>query len=116
MTFRVAVSEPAERDADVIYAWLHRRSPQGAVRWWKALLTALERLKEHARDLALAEADHFDEPLRQILFRTGRGRTYRACSSSVVGLSMCYEFVVRGKTVSAVVKSNSLISVLVSRV
>lgn len=79
MTYRVEVSEPAERDADVTYAWLHQRSPQGAVRWWKAFLASLEKLKKHAGGLALApEADHFDEPLRQILFRTRRGHAYRA--------------------------------------
>ncbi|HPM79435.1 MAG TPA: type II toxin-antitoxin system RelE/ParE family toxin [Candidatus Anammoximicrobium sp.] len=88
MTYRVAVSEPAERDADRIYVWLRRRSPEGAVRWWQAFLGALERLKEHASGLALApEADHFDEPLRQVLFKTRRGRTYRAL------------FVIRGRVV-----------------
>jgi plasmid stabilization system protein ParE len=88
MTYRVSVSEPAERDADVIYAWLNQRSPQGAGRWWKAFLAALEKLQEHAGGLALApEADHFDEPLRQVLFKTRRGRTYRAM------------FVIRGRIV-----------------
>ncbi len=79
MTFRIAVSEPAERDADVIYTWLLQRSPQGARSWWKAFLSALERLKDDAASLSLApEMEHFDEPIRQILFKTPRGHTYRA--------------------------------------
>lgn len=78
MSYRVEVSEPAEQDADEIYAWLDERSPDGAWRWWKAFLAALEKLKANAAGLSLApEADQFDEPLRQIVFRTRRGHAYR---------------------------------------
>src|SRR5438093_11195915 len=79
MSYRVEVSEAAEQDADGIYVWLYGRSPDGAQRWWEAFLAALENLKVNAAGHSLAaEADHFDEPLRLILFRTRRGHDYRA--------------------------------------
>ena len=33
---------------------LHERSPDGAARWWKVFLAALEKLKENAAGLSLA--------------------------------------------------------------
>ena len=79
MSYRVEVSEPAERDADRIYLWLRKRSSQGAGRWWTALLAALEKLKQNPVNFSLApEADDVDEPLRQVLFKTRKGHLYRA--------------------------------------
>ena len=101
MSYRVHVSEPAEEDADRVYTWIRERSPDGASRWWNVLLAALEKLKDQAASFALApEADDFEEPLRQILFRTRRGRTYRVSLSFVMTWSMSFAFGLPGKTLS----------------
>jgi len=79
MIYRVDVSEPAESEADKIYLWLLGRSPKGAQNWWTSLLKTLDRLKNNPTGLGLApEADAFEEPLRQILFKTRYGNMYRA--------------------------------------
>lgn len=78
MNYRVEVSEPAENDADAIYAWIKERSQSGAQSWWNAFLAALEKLKSDLSGLALApETDAFDERLHQLLFKTRRGNVYR---------------------------------------
>jgi len=59
--------------------WLAKRSPDGASRWLDSLETACRRIAERAEAFAFApEADQFTEPLRQILFKTRGGKTYRA--------------------------------------
>src|SRR3954452_24515439 len=79
MTYRVQPTAQAEADINRIFAWLSGRSPEGARRWYESFWDAAERLKSSPRSFALAsEDDQFDEELRHILFRTRRGRTYRA--------------------------------------
>jgi plasmid stabilization system protein ParE len=88
MTYRVQPTAQAEADIDRIFAWLSERSPDGARRWYEAFLDGVQRLESSPISFALApEDDEFDEDLRQLLFRTRRGRTYRAL------------FVVRGDVV-----------------
>ena len=77
--FDVQFSSRANRDASRIFDWLQSRSKQGAVRW----LDALDKMKTRLRDVPLdcpvaEETESFDEPVRQILFHTRRGNTYRA--------------------------------------
>lgn len=77
--YAVRISEPAERDADEIFVWIAEHSADGAIRWWQALQDALTRLERNPTGLTQApESNLFPEPLFQILFRTRRGRTYRA--------------------------------------
>jgi plasmid stabilization system protein ParE len=81
MAFRVRVLQQAVQDVDAIVHWIavERQEPQGAVAWLAAYATMLERLAEQADTLATAPEDRFaEDEVRQILFRTRRGRTYRA--------------------------------------
>jgi hypothetical protein len=54
------------------------RSPQGAISWTEAYLSAVRKLSVDPLRPALApESREFEFELRQLLFRTRRGRTYR---------------------------------------
>ena len=77
--YYVNVLRKARRDAGAIVDWLTTRSPRGAERWEEALRKALERLAENP--LAYGEApERVRSPvkLRQILFKTSKGKYYRA--------------------------------------
>lgn len=75
----VRVSARADADANAIFDWLEVRSPDGAVRWYQAFLAALERLRESADAYSAApEAHRLGVDLRQVLFKTRKGHSYRA--------------------------------------
>jgi plasmid stabilization system protein ParE len=79
MRFDVQLLWRAERDVDHIVTWLFERSPQGAAAWhqvWKNTVKTLGSSAD-AHGLAPENADHALE-IRQIMFRTRRGRDYRA--------------------------------------
>jgi len=79
MRFRVVILRRAELDLQQIINWIEARSPIGAAPWLAAFEKFVERLATAADTLALAEEDtSFDQTLRQGLFRTRRGRVYRA--------------------------------------
>jgi plasmid stabilization system protein ParE len=79
MTYEVRSTAQADADARAIRDWIAQRSPDGALRWVDAFEDAKARLAMEASQLGLAsEADAFDEPLRQISFKTRKGNTYRA--------------------------------------
>lgn len=42
--YRVEVSDAADLEADDIYLWIQRRSPQAADRWYRGLLKAYQSL------------------------------------------------------------------------
>lgn len=91
MTFHVRLTDEASAQVQLIQDWIAERSPDGAENWLKALGEAVLRLKQHGLTFDVApESTLFPEPLRQILFRTRKGRTYRAL------------FVVRGEHVHVV--------------
>ncbi len=76
--FQVQFTSRANRDVANILNWLQQRSAQGARRWLEAMELIEERLAESPLSFGLAdESDSFDEPVRQALFRTKRGNTYR---------------------------------------
>ena len=78
MTFRVSISERAKRDIREILAWIGARSSKGAVSWLNALENSLNQLPKTATScVAAAEADDFGVDMRQRLFKTRRGNTYR---------------------------------------
>jgi plasmid stabilization system protein ParE len=91
MTFAVRLTAEAEANVRDIRDWIAKRSYDGALRWLESLEAAKERLREGADQFALAaEADAFDEKLREISFKTRRGNVYRAL------------FVIRKETVHVV--------------
>ena len=91
MTFDVKFSHEAKANVREIRDWIAKRSQDGALRWLDSLEQARTKLSTSANSFALApEAEAFDEELRQILFNTRRGNTYRAL------------FVIRGTTVHVV--------------
>jgi plasmid stabilization system protein ParE len=88
MTFRVHLTGAAREDVRGILRWINERSPAGAQAWFRRWREALKALRHRADELALApESEGHDEAIRQFIFRTRRGRPYRAL------------FVVRGNTV-----------------
>lgn len=79
MKFKAHLLWRAQRDLDHILAWLNERSPQGAASWlrrWDETFTILE---SSANEYGLApEGEDHEFEVRQILFRTRKGRDYRA--------------------------------------
>ena len=79
MTFTVKELPKAKVDKRSIFAWLFERSPQGAAAWLDAYDQMVERLRTVADTLPAAqEGTALDVDVRQILFKTKRGRIYRA--------------------------------------
>jgi len=69
----------AERDINAIVAWLTRRSPIGARNWLVALERALDSMGTQPEAMGLAlESSCVKSDLKQCLFKTAKGRTYRA--------------------------------------
>lgn len=76
--FEIVVLPRADKDAQRIFEWLRKQSPQGAATWYSTFLEAVERLAQQGDVYGLApEAESIKRPIRQKLFRTSRGRTYR---------------------------------------
>jgi plasmid stabilization system protein ParE len=77
--YRVIVLARADRDVRSIFAWLWSHSPKGAERWLAAFESAKEKLTEDPARLALIpENVRSSHELRHVLFKTRRGRVYRA--------------------------------------
>jgi len=79
MSFTVHELPKAKADKRSIVEWIHERSPAGAAAWLDAYDSAVEQLKKRANSYGEAH-ENFDLLLdaRQILFKTRRGRVYRA--------------------------------------
>lgn len=79
MKFTVELTRRAERDVIEISDWLSARSPAGAARWLLAFEEMLGRVSDAPLSFSRAdEADAFNVTIRQIFFRTPKGREYRA--------------------------------------
>lgn len=79
MKFNAQLSWRAERDLDHILAWLNERSPQGAASWLRVWDQTFLTLRSSADEYGIApESDDESFQIRQILFRTRKGRDYRA--------------------------------------
>ena len=79
MTFRVHELRRAQADIRSIFEWIRERSPLGAIAWLGAYDRMVGRLRQDAE--AFADADENAEMefhVRQALFKTRRGRVYRA--------------------------------------
>ena len=78
MSLRLKILPRAEADAQSIFDFIRERSPEGANAWWTAFEDAAHRAIADATRFALApENESLNLELRQVLFKTKRGRTYR---------------------------------------
>ena len=79
MKFRLILSARAESDIEGIVGYLVQRSPQGAAAWCDRWEEVLGELRERPLGFGRApESSQHDADIRQVLFKTRRGRTYRA--------------------------------------
>ena len=79
MKFHAHLLWRAQRDLDHILAWLNERSPQGAANWLRKWDETFAILESCAHQYGLApESEGHELEVRQILFRTRKGRDYRA--------------------------------------
>ena len=79
MSFTVRELPKAKQDKRSTFRWLHERSPTGAIAWLDAYDSLIERLKQDASSFGEApEHQDCDFDVRQALFKTRRGRVYRA--------------------------------------
>ena len=79
MTFKVHDLRRAQADVRHIARWLAERSPQGAAAWLRAYDEMVRRLEEQANSCGAAyESEDCHCDVRQALFKTRRGRVYRA--------------------------------------
>jgi plasmid stabilization system protein ParE len=78
VSYSVQLTDAATDNVRSILRWLERRSPAGADAWYRKFLEVLEILKERADSLGLAPESTGERSLRQVLFRTRRGKYYRA--------------------------------------
>jgi len=82
MTHRIVVQPVAAEDLRQLFLWIAERPPEGADRWYRQWLKAVESLQRNPLVYGLApESDYVDVDIRQVLFRTRQGRTYRALFS-----------------------------------
>lgn len=78
MRLRLKILSRAEEDAQHIFDYISERSSQGASAWWSAFEDATERSLAELTEFGLApENEPVDSELRQVLFKTPHGRTYR---------------------------------------
>ena len=88
MKFQVIVVPQAQREIQQQFDYIKNRSTQGANSWANAFHASLGALETRPESFALsAESEDHSEDIRDLLFRTRRGGTYRAL------------FVIRDKTV-----------------
>lgn len=79
MSFTVRELPKAKQDKHSIFRWLDERSPAGAAAWLNAYDAFIERLKQGAPSFGEApENEDCNLDVRQGLFKTRRGRVYRA--------------------------------------
>ncbi len=79
MKFQVHELRRAQADVRSIAHWLAERSPQGVRAWLRAYDEMILRLKQQAESCGPApESNDCEVDVRQALFKTRRGRVYRA--------------------------------------
>ena len=78
MKYRIRMLRRAHADFASTVAYLYERSPQGAAVWVNAFEKAKNRLAEYADSCSEADENYrFDIDVKQLLFKTRRGRVYR---------------------------------------
>jgi hypothetical protein len=95
MTYELLLVAKAEAQVDFTIRYLSARSPQGALAWCECWEQILDDLRKDPLRFGLApeSAEHHAD-VRQVLFKTRRGRRYRALFT-VVGRGI-YIIEVRG--------------------
>jgi plasmid stabilization system protein ParE len=79
MPFRVVVLGRAKSEVQAIFVWLAERSSRGALRWLQAFADVTTRLEEEPLACAWADEEELEHlEIRQIVFKTRRGKPYRA--------------------------------------
>jgi plasmid stabilization system protein ParE len=79
MKYELLLVPYAESEVDRIIRYLVKRSPQGAIAWCERWEQVLAELGDDPLKFGLApESTEYNADVRQILFKTRRGRTYRA--------------------------------------
>lgn len=79
MTYEPFLLPRADADVESIIRFLAERSPQGAITWRERWEQVLDQLRTAPLECGLApESADYDVDVRQLLFKTRRGRTYRA--------------------------------------
>jgi plasmid stabilization system protein ParE len=79
MIYELFLLPRAQADVESIVRFLAERSPQGATSWRVRWEQVLEQLRTGPLKCGLApESSRYDAEIRQLLFKTRRGRTYRA--------------------------------------
>lgn len=78
MTRALRIVRLARKDLNRIYRMLQRRSPRGAISWYRAFWAATARILEDGESFAKAdEAERLKMEIRFALFKTRKGRMYR---------------------------------------
>ena len=77
MNRHVVLTTTAERDFRQISGWIRKQSARGASSWINEVELAINRLAHGSTGEQAAEAESFGTDLRQQLFKTRRGRTFR---------------------------------------
>ena len=78
MSYKLTILSHAHRDFAEIVAWLVKASLQGADRWINAFDEALSSIVQNPSSFGLAPEDEFISiEIRQALFQTKHGRSYR---------------------------------------
>lgn len=79
MTYRKRILRQAEAELREIFWWIEERSPDGAARWLDAFEAAVGHTLRDPFALPLAPEDQFaHNEVRHFVFKTRRGRRYRA--------------------------------------
>lgn len=79
LRYRLAILPRAQSDVESIYVWLRDKSQLGAASWFQAFELVLDRLVDAPLQFPTApESEPLDRQLRQALFKSPHGRTYRA--------------------------------------
>lgn len=78
MTYRLIATEAAESDRDNSFRYIAERSPAGALRWLDAYQSAIHSLANNPLSGLSPESENHEEEIRQVLFKTPKGLTYRA--------------------------------------
>jgi len=77
--FHVHELRRAQADVRSVAHWPNERSPQGAQAWLRAYDEMISRLEQQPESCGPAmESKDCDLDVRQVLFKTRRGRVYRA--------------------------------------
>ena len=83
MTYHVQLTSRAEREVDILLGWLAQMSPQGAETWYARFNDVLKELANSPENYDLAsENEGQDEGIRNVIFKTRRGKNIARFSSS----------------------------------